>query len=278
MSDARNIRLDQGSIVEHVMLAFEQSSDPVLSGVLDSLQVFEKVDSTNSYLLSQSILGSRAKVCIAESQLAGRGRRGNEWKSAPYKNIMLSLSWGFAQWHKTITALGLAVALIVAERLNCDYGISVKIKWPNDLLINGDKLAGLLVDVSGDANGGCNVVVGLGLNVHQPDWSQKCGEYSWCDLYSQGLMIDRNKLAGNLIADLIALFLEFEQVGFSPMVSRWNDLCPHVGEKIKLTKDGDAEVIEGVMRGVNDMGALIVDLEDQQRRIITDSSLSLRRV
>ena len=147
--------------------------------LLTDVEVLQNVASTNTHLLSKEITTNRACICLAESQSSGRGRRGNNWQSSPYRNVMLSLSWGFDHWPATITGLGLAVSLCIVETLNNNYGLDVEIKWPNDLMVrNGDvydKLGGILVDVAGESSGACNVVIGLGLNVHQPDWSQELG-------------------------------------------------------------------------------------------------------
>ena len=275
MLSGSQVGLEKEVIVNRVeQLLYQHTASEVLSAFGD-VCILDEVDSTNAYLLKQPILTSQAKVCLAESQFAGRGRRGNEWQSASHKNIMLSLSWGFSRWPATITGLGLAVALLLAERLNQDYQLGVEIKWPNDLLISGEKLAGLLVDVSGSADGGCEVVIGLGLNVHQPDWSKEESAYAWTDLHSQGLSLDRNQLAGDIIADWIKLLIDFEKNGFAPMVKRWNALCAYVGKSIKLIKLGEEDIV-GVMLGVDEAGALIVELPNGEPRVIVDSSLSLR--
>ena len=108
---------------------------PTIADLTESVEVFQSIESTNSYLLTQSFEPNRARVCMAESQTSGRGRRGNNWQSTPYKNIMLSVSWSFDHWPATITGLGLAVGLVIAEYLNNQLGVKAKIKWPNDILV-----------------------------------------------------------------------------------------------------------------------------------------------
>jgi len=247
---------------------------PSVAGLIESIEVFQAIESTNSYLLSQAAPIGKAKVCLAESQSAGRGRRGNDWQSAPYRNIMLSLSWGFDHWPSTITGLGLAVGLVVAEYLNLQFNAGVSIKWPNDLLVGKDKLGGILVDVAGESTGACNVVVGLGLNVHQPNWSSE-EAYQWQDLRGLGVNIDRNTLAADLISVLSAMLSEFAKTGFSPLTNRWNALSSYAGQTIRVGSADD--FIIGNMQGVDDSGALLLEVAGESRRI-DDSGVSVRLV
>lgn len=249
-----------------------QSLDPAS---FSSVKVMQSIASTNSHLLSQPIEVSKASICVAESQSAGRGRRGNDWQSAPYRNVMMSISWGFDHWPETITALGLAVSLAISEYLNERYEIDVRIKWPNDLMVGDDKLGGILIDVSGEASSACQVVIGLGLNVHQPDWSNG-GAYKWQDLASLGVQVDRNELVGHLSAKLISMLQVFNEVGFAPMVDRWNALSSYAGRQVRV--GGSSEYIEGEMRTVDAAGALIVESDDGVLHRFADSNVSVRLV
>ncbi len=242
----------------------------------DSIEVHQSVPSTNNQLLGQAILSAKAKVCVAESQLAGRGRRGNDWQSSPYRNLMLSISWGFDHWPETITGLGLAVALVVGETINQEYDLNVEIKWPNDLMIGRDKLAGILIDVAGESSGGCNVVIGLGLNVHQSDWSQSDSKYRWVDLNSLGVTPDRNELVGTISRNLIAMLQKFGEAGFAPLVDRWNTLSSYSGLLVRVGTQDD--YIEGRMKSVDSAGALLVIDHDGIEHRFVDSNVSVRLV
>jgi len=245
------------------------------SDLVELVEVVQSVNSTNSRLLEQKIVPRRASVCVAESQVSGRGRRGNDWQSAPYRNIMMSLSWGFDHWPATITGLGLAVALVVVERLNSEFGLEVKIKWPNDLMVKRDKLAGILVDVAGESTGACQVVIGLGLNVHQPDWSDN-NEYNWVDLASLGVQCDRNRLIGLLAGDLVDMLQDFESQGFAPLVTRWNALSSYSRKNVRVGAGDDW--VEGVMRGVDSAGALLIEDGVGELHRFSDSNVSVRLI
>ena len=251
---------------------------------LEEVDVLQTVDSTNSYLLNQPVNEGLARICVSEAQSAGRGRRGNDWQSSADQNILFSLAWGFPDWPETITGLGLAVATVVAERLNVDYFASrdekgeeetkVEIKWPNDLMVNGDKLGGILVDVTGESRGACNVIIGLGLNVNQADFSNSETGYRWQDLHSLGVTLDRNQFIGKLASDLIAMLQGFEKNGFAPLCSRWNELSSFTGHEITVT--GKSGVLQGMMHGVDQSGALLLVDGDAEQHVITDSSVSVR--
>ena len=243
---------------------------------IDSIEVLQSVDSTNSHLLGQQTEVGRARLCAAEIQNAGRGRRGNEWLCAPHKNIMLSVSWSFSHWPKSITGLGLAVALVVTERLNEDYDLNVKIKWPNDLMIDNRKLGGILIDVAGEASGVCNVVVGLGLNVHQPDWSSSDTSYAWQDLHSLGIQMNRNEFIAKLVNDWLGMLSGFELNGFAPLAPIWNQHSNYSGKTISIGSEGHQVV--GEMQGVDVNGALIVKDQEGETHIFSESNVSVRLV
>ncbi|MFT7525996.1 MAG: BirA family biotin operon repressor/biotin-[acetyl-CoA-carboxylase] ligase [Arenicella sp.] len=258
-----------GAVIQALLTALGQNK-------IDSIEVLQSVDSTNSHLLDQQTKVGRARLCAAEMQNAGRGRRGNEWLCAPHKNIMLSVSWSFTHWPKSITGLGLAVALVIVERLNQDFDLDVKIKWPNDLLIDDRKLAGILIDVAGEAGGVCSVVIGLGLNVHQPDWSNSDAAYAWQDLHSLGIQIDRNEFIAKLVNDLIGMLSGFELNGFAPLAQIWNQHSSYSGKTISVGNEGHQVV--GEMQGVDVNGALIVKDIKGKTHIFSESNVSVRLV
>lgn len=245
---------------------------------IEQINILQSVDSTNGYLLDQPITVGRAHICLAEAQLAGRGRRGNNWQSAAYRNLMFSVSWGFSCWPETITALGLAVALTVAKRLNDNFGLNAKIKWPNDLLVADDKIGGILIDVAGQADGACKVVIGIGLNIHQPEQSDH--DYRRQDLYSLGVRADRNSLAAQIISDLLEMLEQFDSNGFEPLAEQWNRLSSYAKRRVRVgdLMSDTGQIIEGDMQGVDIDGALLVQDDAGQTHRFTSSNVSVRLV
>ena len=258
-------------------LKIESALDNGLLNRIDGIEVLASINSTNTNLLQHSILPGRTRLCVAEAQQAGRGRRGNQWLSTPNRNIIMSLSWGFEQWPETITGLGLAVAMSIAKRLNKNYQIDAKIKWPNDIMVKQRKLAGILIDVAGHAGSDCHVVIGIGLNVDQQDWlQQSTAEYEWQDLRSLGVMPDRNILIAELFDDIVATLIVFDREGFVPMVSAWNQLSSYAQQRIRvIAKEGS---IEGQMQGVDSSGALLIIDDAKIQHRFADSNVSVRLV
>lgn len=254
-----------------------------LSAAYD-LSVFESLESTNQYLLEHPVELGNAHLCVTEEQTAGRGRRGNDWQSAANKNIAMSLGWRFSRWPTGLSALSLAVGMVVAEELNSIFNINVGVKWPNDLLVKGHKLGGILVEIAGQATGSCYVVIGLGLNVQQADESkaqpqlaQNANNYAWQDLESLGIAtVDRNQLIGRIAAALIGMLQAFQQAGFAPLKEAWNQYSVYADREILVAK-GSTQ-IRGRMLGVDDDGALLMlDNTGEHHRFI-DSSVSIRLV
>lgn len=241
---------------------------------LDSVEVLLETDSTNSHLAQQGILQDKARVCLTEVQHKGRGRRGNEWVAAPFRNILMSISWGFAQWPETISSLSLAVSLVIAERLNELYPFKVGIKWPNDLLVEQQKLAGILIDVSGEAGGQCNVTVGLGMNIWQQQEQPFDAEYDWVSFNELGENVERNELTALIIKDIVSLLESYPERGFMPYQQRWQALSCFHDQRIRIISELDTKV--GVMKGVDTAGALLLLDDHGNEHRIADSMVSVR--
>jgi BirA family biotin operon repressor/biotin-[acetyl-CoA-carboxylase] ligase len=153
------------------------------SPVLTRLWLDSAVDSTNAEAMRQLQQGPCAGlVCLAEQQTAGRGRRGRSWVSPFASNLYLSVVWEFEGGAASLEGLSLAVGVAVAQGLeNCGAG-GIELKWPNDLLHQGRKLGGILIEMVGDAAGSCQVVIGIGINVRMPRQAGEAIDQAWTDL------------------------------------------------------------------------------------------------
>ena len=262
------ILLDEHQVVENI--------DKKYSSYLYGIEVHQSLSSSNSYLLSSEILPNQAKVCVVEAQDAGKGRRGNAWDSLPYRNVMMSLSWAFEVWPETITGLGLAASVSIAKCLKEKYGIDISIKWPNDLLVDNKKIAGVLIEVSGESGGRCNLVMGLGLNVNQTglNLSEITQDYDWIDMHQLGKAPNRNELVADCITAWVAMLVEFSKAGFEPFVDEWNKLSSYHGKRIKV--QSKTETLVGQMSGVDSHGALLLEKDGGQVVRFTETDVSVR--
>lgn len=227
-----------------------------------SIYLFSELDSTNQFLLDLSDSGQAdyASVCLAERQLSGRGRRGRKWVSPFGKNLYCSVLWRFRQPLAALEGLSLVVALSIYKVLEEQGYHDIGLKWPNDILSQSKKLAGILLEVRGDLIDFCDVVIGFGINVDMPGKSGQAIDQAWTDLFSlSGKSIDRNILLAAILNQLAQDLLHFEQQGFSAFQEAWNERDGLKGQAVTLLVGQDA--INGVVRGVDEKGALLLENE-----------------
>jgi BirA family biotin operon repressor/biotin-[acetyl-CoA-carboxylase] ligase len=229
-------------------------------GRIASLEVHDRVDSTNNWLMQQAAAGAPAgTVCIAEQQTAGRGRRGRKWISPYGSNIYLSLLWRFALPPAQLSGLSLAAGLATLRALR-QLGVEgVGLKWPNDLVWENRKLAGLLLEVAGEAGGPSLVVIGVGVNTRLPAEHAAAIDQPWVDLHSlpAGARVSRNRLAGTLIHHLLEVLEGFSEHGLVPLVPEWNRHDVYLGRQVVLRSSN--REITGIHQGIDPTGALLLE-------------------
>ncbi len=235
---------------------------PDLRSFLSSVEIHFEIDSTNSYLMLQVRQKSVATgaVCLAEFQSAGRGRRGRQWISPFASNLYLSLYWKFSLSPMQLSGLSLAVAVAVANTLQATGLNDVAVKWPNDILWQGKKLAGVLLEVTEDVAGVSDVVIGVGLNVRMPERAAEQIDQAWIDLESAlGQTVSRNQLTSVLLEKLLETVSLYQTSGLVSFLERWRAMDMMNGSAAVLNvynKD-----IYGISRGVNEAGALLFESE-----------------
>jgi BirA family biotin operon repressor/biotin-[acetyl-CoA-carboxylase] ligase len=233
---------------------------PAAARVRDRLTLLNEVDSTNHYLLDEAGVNLptfHGSVCLAERQAHGRGRRGRHWITTPYHNLMLSIGWRFDSGPAGLSGLTLAAGLAVLHALE-KYGVpGAMLKWPNDILWEGRKLAGLLADLQGEANGPSHVVLGLGVNGYLAPREAALIDQPWVDLATlTGRTVERNRLAALIIAGLFASLDKFAARGFAAYRDEWQRCHVHQGKPVRLTQD--EKTYTGVAEGVDEHGALLL--------------------
>jgi len=243
--------------------------------LLDCLEIHPELDSTNRYLLRRPHAnGLPARACMAERQTAGRGRRGRPWVSPFGANLYLSLSWRYAGSPAGLAGLSLAAGVAVARALEACGVAEVGLKWPNDLLAGGGKLAGILLEMTGEASGPCQVVIGVGVNVAMPAAAAQGIDQPWVDLV--GLLPQapsRNRLAGLLLDQLLLTADRYERDGVSPFLDEWQARDAVRDRAVALhLADG---TVQGTARGIDEAGALLLETDGALRRFAS-GEVSLR--
>ena len=171
---------------------------------------------------------------------------------------MLFRSWNTERGIQGLEGLSLAVGVAVAETLQRTCGLPVRLKWPNDILLNNAKLGGVLIEVDGDLSGPLSVVIGIGLNVKMPPNYFEAMDQLCTDITSNtDVQISRNTIAANLVAALTSALAEFQQNGLAPFLDSWVRLDAFAGREVTVT--GLSMPIRGKARGIDRRGALLVE-------------------
>ncbi|WP_018402794.1 biotin--[acetyl-CoA-carboxylase] ligase [Marinobacter gelidimuriae] len=239
--------LDQEIIVKNVESA---SSRPL------TLSVIDEIDSTNAEVMRMLARGERATpVVTAETQTAGRGRRGQPWCSPAGENIYLSMGLSLSGGFSAVDGLSLVLGVAVAEALECLGAAPVGLKWPNDIFIDGAKVGGILVELQGELQDGVvHAIVGLGLNVHMT--AAPAIDQAWTSLAlaRPQLTWSRNALVSTLITSIADASDKFQSVGFAGFRSSWQSRDVFFSRQI-MARDGE---LQGVGQGIDHSGNYVL--------------------
>ena len=233
-----------------------------------SLEVVDSVASTNTLLMQCAADGAPCGTVIAaEWQTQGRGRRGRPWHALPGATLTFSLLWRFAQGAGFLAGLSLAVGLAV-QRVLAACGVrDAGLKWPNDVLWRGRKLAGILIEMQGDVLGPSAAVIGIGLNCRMPAALLDRIDQPVVDVAAAGgTEPDRNRLLALLLIELEGVLNTFAREGFAPLRDEWQQRHVHQGKPVRLTLP-DGGIVNGTAQGVADNGVLLLATRTGQLRV-----------
>ncbi|UYG03268.1 biotin--[acetyl-CoA-carboxylase] ligase [Halomonas sp. LR3S48] len=237
---------------------------------LARLFVEETLPSSNEFIRQRFAQGAgHGEVCLVEQQSAGRGRRGRVWSTPWGRALMLSVGWRFETGIASLEGLSLAVGVALARTLE-RHGVVPSLKWPNDVLLaDGEgrlgKLAGILVEISGDTAGPCEVVVGMGINFDLPTGFRERIEQHVAAVHDQAPSLSRNRLAAELLDELMPLLAGYESAGFAAWQGEWNQR--HAFQNCEV------EVLRGQQRlvatadSVDESGNLWIRYGDRRERL-----------
>ncbi|HYD63029.1 MAG TPA: biotin--[acetyl-CoA-carboxylase] ligase [Noviherbaspirillum sp.] len=240
-----------------------------------SVRVVEETGSTNADLLAALPSLSGPMLLIARSQTAGKGRAGRSWLSAPGKSLTFSLAWKFNLPVHALVGLPLAVGVSIAESLAM-FNVQVKLKWPNDVLHEGRKLAGILIESAGagsvphDASW---AVAGIGINMAlgesmMAEIGRPVASIPWL------AELDQDMLMATLASGLAEALVQFEHEGLGAFTQRWNALHAYTGQPVMILDNGKLQH-EGLAIGVDDVGRFLIDTA-AGRQAIMAGDVSLR--
>jgi len=249
---------------------------PAATGLLAHLEIHDHLDSTNSHLMRCAQDGAETgTVCLAEFQWAGRGRIGREWISPFGANLYLSVLWRFED-PAQISGLSLAIGVAAVRALKSLGLPGISLKWPNDLLWEGAKLGGILLEVAGEAHGQYAVIIGLGMNRHIPEMAATAIDQPWTDLgrIAGGPPLPRNSLVAALLNELLPLLSDYSGQGLAPFLPEWR--AAHAYKESEATLHvGDAQ-IDGQIVDVTEEGFLMFRDGEGRLRQFASGDVRLR--
>lgn len=240
-----------------------------------TVEVLASTQSTNADLRARVATLTEPLLLTTENQTAGRGRSGRSWHAAAGDSLCFSLAWPFMGSVNRITGLPLATGVAVADALHL-LGWPVQLKWPNDLLLGGKKLGGVLIETATASHSSHAakvwVVIGVGMNVHPNRQRDADVDYPTAFLSDQSL--DRNQLLAKITDSLCEMLVEFNHHGLQPFIDRWHTLHAYQNQPVVLHERGEL-LHEGIARGITDYGSLILDTADTRLTLMA-GDVSLR--
>jgi BirA family biotin operon repressor/biotin-[acetyl-CoA-carboxylase] ligase len=221
-----------------------------------NLQILDEVKSTNTYLMKNKT-AAHATCVAAHVQTNGKGRRGRTWVSQLGASLTFSLIWRFQCGAAALSGLSLAVGVALIRALNSLGVNDAQLKWPNDVLVGGNKLVGILIELQGDLEGPSAAVIGVGFNLNLTKKVLDSIDQPAIDLASVKV-IDQNILLGTLLKHLADVLSSFEAHGFIGLRDEWLRYHAYHNKSVRMLLPNGTDV-HGVVQGVADDGILLVE-------------------
>jgi BirA family biotin operon repressor/biotin-[acetyl-CoA-carboxylase] ligase len=229
----------------------------------------EKLDSTNTFAFKQALAGEAEGVCVvAESQEKGKGRLGRKWSSPSGKNIYLSVILRPSIHPSIVYPITFLSSLAVSDTIEELTGINASLKWPNDVLIQGRKISGTLIELSTEADMVRFVVIGIGLNVNLgPEEMDKDIKAKATSLLMETKKIyERPRVCGILLSNLERYYDLFKKEGARAICDIWEERAQIRGKHLEINQMG--EVFAGTAKGIDRDGAILLDIQGTTKKIL----------
>jgi BirA family transcriptional regulator, biotin operon repressor / biotin---[acetyl-CoA-carboxylase] ligase len=249
--------------------------------LLQQVEVAWSVGSTNAELLARPPPApGRVEALLAEHQDAGRGRRGRSWLAPVGGSLCLSLGAWFQTLPRELPTLSLAIGVCALRALESLGAQGLALKWPNDLLVRGRKAGGILIEMRAEAQGPGHVVIGAGFNLRLPAALAERIAASGTqptDLATAGLDVtDRNRIAAALVGAMVSGLDAFVRDGFAPFAAEWAAADALRDQPVRILGAVADEARDGVARGIDAQGNLLVERADGHREVVNSGEVSVR--
>ncbi len=236
-------------------------------GRLSDIHIFERLDSTNTWLLEHKQCGA---LCLAENQSAGRGRQGRQWVSQATGNIYCSYCYCFDELPQDFSLTTLVVGVAICDALE-EIGLQGHgLKWPNDIYIKNKKLGGILVETAGMLQ---QVVIGIGLNIALDKFARV--DQPWCSL--SGFFdepVDRNRLIGLIVANIVKQLGKLQQGDSENFKIKWQQWDILRNKTVNVIQG--LETLQGVVAGIDPMGQIGIKLSTGDLKYFNSAEIKIR--
>ena len=232
---------------------------------------YQSVTSTND--IARQLTFSQADegtVITAAEQTLGRGSHGRTWVSPVSVNLLVSVILRPRVPIQRMPEMAFVASLAVADYL-IDCGLPAKVKWPNDVRVNGKKIAGILIEAVPGQGVEPAAIVGIGLNINWSDLPTEIADTTTSVLIETGQLTDLDDALNVLLSSLEAVYGDYTRGGFEPILARWRSLDCLVGTEIAVSCDG--ETLRGISEGIDATGALLVRMPDETFKYIVEEPI-----
>ena len=231
------------------------------------------IDSTNQYMMAQLDRWQKGECLLAETQTAGRGRRGRQWHSPFGSQFIMSMYWRLDDGPSAAMGLSLAIGVAVVQALESVGYRDLSLKWPNDIYMARRKLAGILVEMSAAVGGICHLVIGVGVNLNLPDAVIAQLDQPCAHLAEQPVVVDRNQLSATIIRALRNALALFEKQGLTAFLMDWNRLDIFMQHPVQVLLGN--QVTHGIYCGIDEQGNMLLQDHEGMHKFV-GGEISLR--
>lgn len=246
------------------------------SWVGKSIEYFEVTDSTNQRIYDFAEKGrEEGLLAVAEEQTGGKGRRGRSWVSPPGTGIWMSLLLRPKVEPQKASMVTIVAALAMTKAMEKITGMEIRIKWPNDVVLNGKKVCGILTEMSAELEEIHYIIVGIGINANTESFPEDIQDRATSIYLESGKKVERAAFIAEFCVQFEQYYERFLEMGnLAFLKEEYESYLINIGREVKIIKKKEERVRKAL--GINELGELIVAKSDGTTEIIFSGEVSVR--